>query len=42
MTAEVKPTATWKIVFAWTVVMIPLLYGIGCSLRDSIKLLESK
>lgn len=42
MTTEVKPTPTWKVVVAWIVVMIPLLYGIGYSLHDSIKLLESR
>lgn len=42
MTTEVKPTATWKVVVAWIIVMVPLLWGIGYSLRDSIKLLETR
>ncbi len=40
--SEIKETAMWKVVTAWIIVLVPLAWGIAYSIKDSIKLLESK
>lgn len=42
MADEVKQTVTWKIVFAWAIVLVPLLWGVETTVRESLKLMATK